>query len=424
VTVVLGSQWGDEGKGKIVDILSQKFNTIARCQGGANAGHTIVVGGKKYKFHLIPSGILNEKAKCVIGNGVVLHIPSFLEELKETDPNGTLDAANRILISDRCHLVMEFHKIVDGLKESELGDKSIGTTKRGIGPCYSSKMSRGGLRVCDLYNKERFEDVLRRNVVNKQKRFGGFEYDVDAEIAAYQKYADQIKHMVVDTVLLVHQKLEAGEDILVEGANAAMLDVDFGTYPYVTSSNASIGGVCTGLGIPPNKIGAVIGVVKAYSTRVGLGPFPTELTDDVGEKLCAVGAEYGTTTGRKRRCGWLDLVVVKFTNRINGVTSINLTKVDVLSGFASIKVCTAYTMNGQFVDTIPASLVDYALAQPVYESLPGWTEDISKCEKWSDLPQNTRNFIERIENILRVPIQWVGVGPGRLSTIERECKTF
>eukprot|EP00300_Choanocystis_sp_HF-7_P011086 c17298_g1_i4.p1 GENE.c17298_g1_i4~~c17298_g1_i4.p1 ORF type:complete len:315 (-),score=70.42 c17298_g1_i4:599-1519(-) len=301
VTVVLGSQWGDEGKGKIVDILSQQFKHIARCQGGANAGHTIVVQDRTFKFHLIPSGILNPDATCYIGNGVVLNVPALLEEMRTSDPGGEMNIPKRLVLSSRSHLVFEYHKIVDGLREVELGSSSIGTTKKGIGPCYSSKMSRGGLRLCDLKDMTRFEMVLRRNVENKQKRYGHFDYDIDDEISKFKKFNDEYGHMIQDTIDILNNVLEKGEGLLVEGANANLLDVDFGTYPYVTSSNASVGGVCTGLGIPPQSINQVIGVVKAYTTRVGLGPFPTELFDETGERLCKVGAEYGTTTGRKRR---------------------------------------------------------------------------------------------------------------------------
>jgi adenylosuccinate synthase len=320
-------------------------------------------------------------------------------------------------------MVFEFHKITDGLREEELGSSSLGTTKKGIGPCYSSKMSRGGLRLCDLNDQSRFEEVLRRNVTNKQKRYGQFDYDADAEIATYRKYAQELGPMIVDTVDVIHTALENGEDILVEGANAAMLDVDFGTYPYVTSSNASVGGVCTGLGIPPQDIASVVGVVKAYTTRVGLGPFPTELMDDNGKHLGSVGHEFGTTTGRARRCGWLDLVIVQYANRINGVTDLNLTKLDVLTGLPELKICSAYRLDGKEIRVVPASLVDYSRAEPIYEIMPGWSEDISHVDSWDELPANAKAYVLKIEAILGRPVKWIGLGPGRSNTIIKPAKT-
>jgi len=316
-------------------------------------------------------------------------------------------------------MVFNYHNIVDGLREIELGGSSLGTTKKGIGPCYSAKMSRGGLRLCDLVEMTRFEEVHKRNVVNKQKRYGQFDYDADAEIAQYRKYSVDLASMIKDTVAVIHEALEHGDDILVEGANAVMLDVDFGTYPYVTSSNCSVGGVCTGLGIPPQDIFSVVGVVKAYTTRVGLGPFPTELTDANGHHLQSVGREVGTTTGRTRRCGWLDLVIVKYAIRVNGITEINLTKLDVLSGLAEIKICRAYNYNGENMDYIPASLDKLAHVEPVYETLPGWSEDITQATSFDELPANARNYVLHIESVVGRPIRWIGLGPGRMNTLER-----
>ncbi|KAJ1840739.1 Adenylosuccinate synthase, partial [Coemansia sp. RSA 2703] len=306
VSVVLGTQWGDEGKGKLVDILAQNIDVC----GGNNAGHTIVVGGVKYAFHMLPSGLVNMDCISVVGSGVVVHLPSFFEELEDLQKQG-LDCDDRLFISDRCHLVFDFHQIVDGMKEGELGRGSIGTTKKGIGPAYSSKASRSGIRVHHLYHFDEFEKRFRTIVSARHRRYGDFEYDVEAELQRYRQLAERLRPFVIDSVEFLHKKLREGKRILVEGANALMLDIDFGTYPYVTSSNTGVGGVCTGLGIPPNKIGSVIGVAKAYTTRVGGGPFPTELVDEVGQKLRDVGAEYGVTTGRPRRCGWLDLVVLR-----------------------------------------------------------------------------------------------------------------
>ncbi|CAG8533074.1 14983_t:CDS:10 [Dentiscutata heterogama] len=417
VTVVLGSQWGDEGKGKLVDLLAQEADICARCAGGNNAGHTIVVNGTKYDFHLLPSGLINPNCISIIGSGVVVHIPSFFEELKTLEEKG-LNTSGRLLISDRAHLVFDFHQIVDGLKEKELGHSSIGTTKKGIGPAYSSKASRSGLRVHHLSNHEAFAEKFRKLVENRKKRYGQFEYDVEAEIERYKHFAIRLKPYVVDSVSFMHKCLTLHKKILVEGANALMLDLDFGTYPYVTSSNTTIGGVSTGLGIPPTKIDKVIGVVKAYTTRVGGGPFPTELNDEKGEYLQRVGAEIGATTGRKRRCGWLDLVVLKYSTLINGYTSLNLTKLDVLDNLNEIKVATAYCIDGKPLESFPADLDILEKVTVQYEILQGWKSDISKCRRFSELPENAQKYVKFIENYLRVPVEWIGVGVNREDMID------
>ncbi|KIM77477.1 hypothetical protein PILCRDRAFT_98564 [Piloderma croceum F 1598] len=425
ITVVLGSQWGDEGKGKLVDILSGKMDVCARCAGGNNAGHTIVVpvGPEKvittYAFHLLPSGIINPKCVGLIGSGVVVHIPSFFAELDALQAQG-LDCTNRLFISDRAHLVFDFHQIVDGLKEVELGGSSIGTTKKGIGPAYSGKASRSGLRVHHLFDHEQFAQKFRKIVEGRFKRYGNFEYDTEGEIQRYKALANRLKPFVVDSVVYVHKALSERKNVLVEGANALMLDLDFGTYPFVTSSSTTIGGVCTGLGIPPKMIGHVIGVMKAYTTRVGGGPFPSEQLNDIGVHFQEVGREYGTTTGRRRRCGWLDLVVMKHSCLINGYDSLNLTKLDVLDDLAEIKVGVKYMVNGEELLGFPADLSVLAAVDVSYVSLPGWKSPITSITSFDALPDNCRNYIAFIEDFLGIPIEWVGVGPGRESMLKKE----
>ncbi|TPX53872.1 adenylosuccinate synthase [Powellomyces hirtus] len=419
VTVVLGAQWGDEGKGKLVDILSQEIDVCCRCQGGNNAGHTIVVNNVKYDFHLLPSGIINDKCVGVIGNGVVVHVPSFFEELANLEKKG-LDATGRLFISERAHLVFDYHQIVDGLKEVELGRGSIGTTKKGIGPTYSSKASRSGIRVHDLFHFEQFEVKFRTVVANRKKRYGEFEYDVEKELARYKELATKLMPYVRNTIQYVHNSIKENKRVLVEGANALMLDLDFGTYPFVTSSNTTIGGVCTGLGIPPSKVGKVLGVVKAYTTRVGGGPFPTEQLNEIGEHLQSVGFEVGTTTGRKRRCGWLDMVVMRYSHVINDYTSINLTKLDVLDQLKEIKIGVNYIYEGKKLDSFPADLTVLEKCTVEYETLPGWQQDISKCRTYEELPENARKYIERVEQLLDgVKVEWIGVGPSRDAMIHR-----
>jgi len=418
VVAVLGSQWGDEGKGKIVDALAHTYDICARVNGGSNAGHTIVVDGKKYAFHLMPSGILNPHMKCIIGNGCVIHLSTFAKELKQLDAQG-INYKGRLLISDRAHLVFDFHQVIDGLSESQLGENKIGTTKKGIGPAYCDKMNRSGIRVGELKHMAEFANKLRTTVKNTQIRFK-FEYDVEDEIKRHEQYAIQFEECIVDGVDWINTQYEEGKKILIEGANAAMLDIDFGTYPYVTSSNPTVGGCLTGLGISANKMGDVIGVVKAYTTRVGEGPFPTELkdSDGPGNQLRQVGREYGTTTGRPRRCGWFDVAIIKYTNRLNGYTAINLTKVDVLSGFEIIKIGVAYKLNGKIISAMPSSLDTLAKVEVEYETVPGWKEDLSKYEKFADLPINCQKYVLKLEQLIGIPVRWIGVGPGRHSLID------
>jgi len=423
VTVVLGSQWGDEGKGKLVDILSANVDVCARCAGGNNAGHTIVVpiGPDKVKttfaFHLLPSGLVNPACTGIIGSGVVIHVPSFFEELDALEAQG-LDCTNRLFISDRAHLVFDFHQIVDGLKEVELGGSSIGTTKKGIGPAYSGKASRSGLRVHHLFDEETFAAKFRKVVEGRFKRYGQFEYDTEAEILRYKELAKRLRPYVIDTLLYIHNALATGKKVLVEGANAAMLDLDFGTYPFVTSSSTTIGGVCTGLGIPPKKIGKTIGVMKAYTTRVGGGPFPTEQLNDIGVHLQEVGREFGVTTGRRRRCGWLDLVVMKHSFLINGYDSLNLTKLDILDELKEIKIGVGYEVDGKELLGFPADLDLLSRVTVKYVTLPGWETPITGITSYDALPEACKKYIAFIEEFLDgVPIEWIGVGPARQSML-------
>eukprot|EP00124_Ichthyophonus_hoferi_P003598 Ihof_evm1s321 gene=Ihof_evmTU1s321 len=405
VVMVLGTQWGDEGKGKLVDMLAGDCDVIARCQGGNNAGHTIVVDGVKFDFHLLPSGIIHEKCKSVIGNGVVIHLQALFDEAAKNEAKGLKDWQNRLLISDRAHIVFNFHQQIDGLQEEEKGGQSIGTTKRGIGPTYSSKASRTNLRLAELLGDfELFGDRFKSMVAGYQKRYPKLAVDIEGELAFYKEMAERIRPMVQDTVWFLNQQMaDNTKKILVEGANAQMLDLDFGTYPYVTSSNCSVGGACTGLGIPPNKINQVFGVVKAYTTRVGGGAFPTEQLNADGEALQTIGAEFGVTTGRKRRCGWLDLVVVKYTHMVNGLTSIMITKLDVLDTFKEIQIGVGYKVDGVLLKNFPANLETLNKVEVEYVTLPGWEQDISQCRTWADLPVNAQNYVKFIEDFLKVP---------------------
>ncbi|KAI0269011.1 Adenylosuccinate synthetase [Russula aff. rugulosa BPL654] len=399
VTAVLGAQWGDEGKGKLVDILSADIDICARFAGGNNAGHTIIVpiGPERVKttfaFHLLPSGLINPAVTGIVGSGVVVHIPSFFDEFDTLREKG-LDATGRLFISDRAHLVFDFHQIVDGLKEVELGLSSIGTTKKGIGPAYSAKASRSGLR-------------FRKIVEGRYKRYGYFEYDTEGEIKRYQATS-----FVIDSVVYIHQALTTGKRILVEGANALMLDIDFGTYPFVTSSSTTVGGICTGLGIPPRRIGKIIGVMKAYTTRVGGGPFPTEQLNDIGVHFQEIGREFGTTTGRRRRCGWLDLVVMKHSCQINGYDTLNLTKLDILDDLEEIRVAVKYLVDGKELLGFPANLETLKTAEVSYVTLPGWKTSIGAASSYGELPDNCKKYVCFIEEFLGIPIEWIGVGPG------------
>ncbi|PIA28823.1 hypothetical protein AQUCO_06600029v1 [Aquilegia coerulea] len=417
VSGVLGCQWGDEGKGKLVDILAQHFDVVARCQGGANAGHTIYnAEGKKFALHLVPSGILNEETLCVIGNGVVVHLPGLFAEIDGLESNG-VSCKGRILVSDRAHLLFDFHQAVDGLRESELAKSFIGTTKRGIGPCYSAKVIRNGIRVGDLRHMDTFPQKLDLLLSDAASRFKGFNYSPDMlreEVERYKRYAERLEPYIADTVHVVNDFIGQKKKILVEGGQATMLDIDFGTYPFVTSSSPSAGGICTGLGIAPRVLGDLIGVVKAYTTRVGSGPFPTEDFGKAGDLLRLAGKEFGTTTGRPRRCGWLDVVALKYSCQINGFSSLNLTKLDVLSNFSEIKLGVSYkAIDGTPIESFPGDLRTLEQLKVEYEVLPGWQSDISSIRSYAELPREAQQYVERIEELVGVPIHYIGVGPGR-----------
>lgn len=427
VNVVLGAQWGDEGKGKLVDLLVGKYDIVARCAGGNNAGHTIVVDGVKYDFHMLPSGLVNPNCQNLLGNGVVIHVPSFFKELETLEAKGLNNARERLFISSRAHLVFDFHQRTDKMRELELSGaakdgKNIGTTGKGIGPTYSTKASRSGLRVHHLVNDnpeawDLFVTKYKRLLETRKQRYGDFDYDAEEELARYKKYREELKPFVVDSVVFMHKAIEAKKSILVEGANALMLDIDFGTYPYVTSSNTGIGGVITGLGIPPRTIDEVYGVVKAYTTRVGEGPFPTEQLNANGEKLQEIGAEFGVTTGRKRRCGWLDLVILKYSTLINGYTSLNITKLDVLDTFKEIPIGISYSLNGKKLDLFPEDLTTLGKVEVEYVTLPGWNQDITKITDYEALPENAKKYLKYIEDFVGVPVEWVGTGPSRDSML-------
>lgn len=424
VACVLGAQWGDEGKGKLVDLLAQRYNIVGRFNGGANAGHTLVVDGKKFAFHLLPCGMLYPNCVNVIGNGVVVHIPTMLGELKNLD-DANVKYEGRLKISNRAHILFDFHKLIDGAQEHKLGKNKIGTTKRGIGPCYSSKMTRNGLRMGELLNWSRFEEryTCLLEALKCQYPQTLEDYDHAEELNRMKEYQTILKPMIEDTIFTLNRLHKEGKRIIAEGANAALLDIDFGTYPAVTSSSTTIGGLSTGLGVAPSKIDCVLGVVKAYTTRVGAGPFPTELAegDADGDHMCKVGREFGTTTGRRRRCGWLDIPLVQYSTLINNYTSINITKLDILNDLAEIKIGTTYNIDGKALPAgmMPCTLEDLQKVTVSYETLPGWQSDISKCAKWEDLPANCKAYVRRIEDLLGVPVSWIGVGPGRHQMLER-----
>lgn len=424
VAVVLGAQWGDEGKGKLVDMLAEKAKAVCRCQGGNNAGHTVIVGDKAYDFHLLPSGIVHEGCKSIIGNGVVVHVPGLFAEIEKNEAKGLENWETRLLISSRAHLVFDFHQAMDGLQEAEKGKSSIGTTKKGIGPCYASKANRTGVRVGDLVGDyEYFANRLRQLFASCLKRFPQLAEmcDIDKEVERYRGLADRLRPMVCDTVLAVHDLVqEGGGLVIVEGANAAMLDIDFGTYPYVTSSNCTVGAVCTGLGIPPSLVRHVYGVTKAYTTRVGGGAFPTEQENEVGTMLRDRGHEYGVTTGRPRRCGWLDIVALKYSAIVNGYTSLAMTKLDILDNLESVKIGVAYICpdTGKRLTGVPAQQSILERVEVEYVTLPGWQQNISECRTFESLPSNAQSFVKKVQELVGVPVQWVGVGADRMSTIQ------
>ena len=417
--VVVGTQWGDEGKGKITDFLSEKAEYVARYQGGDNAGHTIQFGGETYKLHLIPSGIFSPEKLCIIGNGVVVNPKSLVTELAYLhERNITTD---NLRISDRAHVILPYHIELDRLQEEAKGDKKIGTTIKGIGPAYMDKAARVGIRIADLLDREVFEERLRLNLEDKNRQFTKL-YDAspmnfEEILEEYYEYGQQIKQYVCDTSVLLNDALDNGKRVLFEGAQGVMLDIDQGTYPFVTSSNPLAGGVTIGSGVGPSKVTKVVGVCKAYTSRVGDGPFPTELFDEIGSRIREVGREYGTTTGRPRRVGWFDSVVMRHSKRVSGITNLCLNSIDVLTGLETVKICVAYRKsNGEEIRHYPASLVELGQCEPVYEELPGWSEDITGCRTLEELPIEAQNYVRRVSELVGVKISTFSVGPDRNQT--------
>ncbi len=421
-TAIIGSQWGDEGKGKIIDYLAKSSDVVVRAQGGNNAGHTVVVDNEKYALHLIPSGILNPEALNIIGNGVVLDPRVFLEEVERFNQRG-IDTSS-IKISERTHIIMPYHWHIDTLMEQERGLMDIGTTKKGIGPCYMDKAERTGIRALDLINPEVFAKRLKQELEKKNriitKLYEAEPLSYEEILEEYSIYAKKLEKYVTNTEKLINEALSDGKKVLFEGAQGSMLDLDFGTYPYVTSSHPTIGGFITGSGVGVKAITSVIGITKAYTTRVGKGPFVTELLDETGDRIREIGHEYGTTTGRARRCGWLDLVVLKYSAMINGFTSISLMLLDVLSDFETLKICTAYKIDGVLTQDFPASLDELAKAEPVYTEMQGFAGDITSVTSFDELPENAKKYIEAIEGYIKVPVKIVSVGPKRSQTIIRD----
>ncbi len=425
LTCILGSQWGDEGKGKLVDILAEEYDIVARATGGANAGHTIYIPSKenpeetkKYIFHLIPSGMMHENKTCIIGNGVVVHVPTLLEELDVLEENG-ISTTGRLFISDRTHIVFDYHRELDGIEEDSRGDKKVGTTKRGIGPAYMDKMKRSGVRMHHMVDEEMFEKKVMENFNFHKKIYGGLKHDMKEELQRFREYAKRIKPMLKDTGFFLNQALENNQTILIEGANGMLLDIDHGTYPFVTSSNATIGGALAGTGLAALKLKSLIGIIKAYTTRVGEGPFPSELKNELGDQIREQGGEYGSTTGRPRRCGWFDAVVAKYSCTINGYSHLNLTKLDVLSGVPTLQIATSYKYQDELLKSFPSSLNILENVEVEYEEMPGWKEDISEVRKFEDLPENAQNYVRRIEELTGCEIAFIGVGPKREDMISK-----
>jgi len=416
--VVVGTQWGDEGKGKITDFLAESADVVARYQGGNNAGHTILIDDKKYKLSLIPSGVFYEDKICVIGNGMVINPAALIEEITYIHDNGF--TTNNLVISDRAHVIMPYHMVLDALEEDRKGDNKIGTTRKGIGPCYMDKAARNGIRISDLMDAEEFELRLRHMMLEKnhllQQVYGEAPLDVEEILKQYLEYAEFIRPYVTDTSVVLNDAIDEDRKVLFEGAQGVMLDIDQGTYPYVTSSNPSAGGVCIGSGVGPSKIQQVIGVAKSYTTRVGDGPFPTELNNEVGDYIRETGHEYGTVTGRARRVGWFDSVVVRHARRVSGITGLSLNSLDVLSGLETVKICTGYKFRGEVITTYPASLKQLAECEAVYEEMPGWSEDITGVKTLEELPENTRNYVTRVAELTGIPIAIFSVGRNRDQT--------
>ena len=419
--IVLGAQWGDEGKGKMTDYLAEEANVVVRYQGGNNAGHTVEVGEKQYKLHLIPSGILHDEKLNVIGNGVVVDPKAFFTEIDYLKEEGVKVTPEKLIVSDRAHVIMPYHKVLDKLKEKARGKNDIGTTCKGIGPCYKDKFERCGIRVCDLIDKEVFKEKLKDNIEMKNKYIvnvlGGEPLSFEEIYEEYSNYGEELKPFVKDTSVRVYNEIKEDKTVLFEGAQGMLLDIDYGTYPYVTSSNTTAGGVANGVGIGPNMITNAVGIAKAYTTRVGKGPFPTELEDETGEWIREKGHEYGVTTGRSRRCGWLDIVILKTSVRVSGLTSLAVTKIDTLAGLEKVKMCVGYKFNDEIIDYFPASLEDLAKCEPIYEEFDGWDESVANARSYEELHPNARKYLERIEELTDTRISIVSVGPRRDQTM-------
>ena len=418
--IVLGAQWGDEGKGKATDQIGQRTDYVVKFNGGNNAGHTVVVDGQKYTLHLLPAGILSQGVTPVIASGVVVDLDVLFDEVEEMEARGV--DCSRLLVSANAHIIPPYNRLMDQANERARGNNLIGTTGRGIGPTYADKMNRIGLRVQDLFHPQELRAKVEAALAPKNTVFRAVDLPAldPAEVSDHLlSFADRVRPMVCDASLVVNDALDRGGTVLFEGGQATMLDIDHGTYPYVTSSNPTAGGALTGTGVGPTRIDRVVGVAKAYTTRVGEGPFPTELTDQVGEDLRARGGEFGATTGRPRRTGWFDAVVTRYAARVNGLTDICLTKLDVLSGYDTVPVCVAYEVDGARTEEMPLDQASFARAVPVYEELPGWSEDISGCRSFDELPEAARAYVDRLEEVSRCRIQSIGVGPGREATIVR-----
>jgi len=422
---VVGTQWGDEGKGKIVDLYTRNADIVARFQGGNNAGHTLVVKGRTTILHLIPSGILHDQKICIIGNGVVFDPKVFLTEIEELTLAGILPSSTKLYISEKAHLIMPYHRSIDQAREARSAGKKIGTTGRGIGPAYEDKVARTGIRVGDLYETDLFMEKLRQSLEEKnfllKNYFGAEPLSAEAIAGEYLAFAEKIKPYIADTSLILDHEIKKGKKVLFEGAQGCHLDVDHGTYPYVTSSNTVSGNAACGSGIGPGSISTVVGICKAYTTRVGEGPFPTELKDTVGDYLQKVGQEFGATTGRKRRCGWLDMVLVRQAVRVSGISTLAITKLDVLTGLEKLKICVGYkTPQGEFNEAVPASIKVFSTCEPIYEELDGWKENIASAQKIGDLPANAQKYLQRLKELSGAGIALVSVGAGREETIQME----
>ena len=419
--IVVGLQWGDEGKGKIVDVLSKKADIVARFQGGHNAGHTVVINNEKFILHVIPSGVLYKGKKCLIGNGVVVDPAALIEEINGLRERG-VDISKNLFLSKNAHVIMPYHMALDRENEKLRGSKSIGTTGRGIGPTYCDKISRAGIRVADLLQPELFKEKLKANLFHVnfllENLYKAPGFQVEDIYDEYMGYAEKLKGYIADTDILVNKTIAENGNVLFEGAQGTLLDIDHGTYPYVTSSNSIAGGACTGLGVGPTKISGVLGVVKAYTTRVGSGPFPTEIKDSLGEKIREKGGEYGATTGRPRRCGWLDMVILRHSARINGLTGIAITKLDILDGLDSIKICTGYKHGGKFYEEFPKEINILQECVPVYEEMEGWSKSTCGIKEFHDLPETAKAYIKKIEKMVGVQVQIISTGQKRDELIQ------